>query len=62
MPSKNSYTEAILSVVDEYKVLLKESAKKQNQTPQISGGESSDILIQKMLDQNNLSLDEFRRP
>ena len=48
MPSKNAYTDAILSVVDEYKVLLKESAKKENQTPQISGGESSDILIQKM--------------
>ena len=62
MPSKNAYTDAILSVVDEYKVLLKESAKKENHTPQISGGESSDILIQKMLDQNNLSLDEFRRP
>jgi len=62
LPSKNPVTEAITSIVDEYKFLLKESAKKENQTPRISPAGESEALLQKMLDRNNLSIDEFRRP
>jgi len=62
LPSKNPVTEAITNVIDEYKLLVKESAKKENRTPRISPAGESQALLKKMLDKNNLSIDEFRRP
>tara|TARA_R100000655_G_scaffold86307_3_gene126306 strand:- start:1171 stop:1359 length:189 start_codon:yes stop_codon:yes gene_type:complete len=62
LPSKNPVTEAITSVIDEYKLLVKESAKKENRTPRISPAGESQALLEKMLAKNNLSIDEFRRP
>ena len=62
MPSKNPYTDAITSVVGEYKALLKSSAKKGNKTPKITGGNNSEELLAKLFADKNLDLSEMRRP
>jgi len=62
LPNKNVYTDAIISVVGEYKALLKNSAKKGNKSSKISGGNNSEELIQKLFSKMNLDLSEIRRP
>tara|TARA_R100001129_G_scaffold167222_1_gene134700 strand:- start:1543 stop:1731 length:189 start_codon:yes stop_codon:yes gene_type:complete len=62
LPNKNVYTDAIISVVGEYKALLKDSAKKGNKSSKISGGNNSEELIQKLFSKMNLDLSEIRRP
>tara|TARA_R110000744_G_scaffold223538_1_gene342292 strand:- start:66 stop:254 length:189 start_codon:yes stop_codon:yes gene_type:complete len=61
LANKNPYTDAILSIADEYKSLLASSKNKKNKTPIISHGDKPEDLIRSLLAKKGLDLSEIRR-
>jgi|TARA_Y100001963_G_scaffold159835_1_gene265568 hypothetical protein len=61
LPNKNVFTDAIISVVGEYKALLKDSAKKGNKSDGIRGGITAEDKLQKILQSKGLDLAEMRK-
>ena len=61
MPGKtNQYTDAIVNIAEEYRELLKKAPAKK--APQIRSPRNGMDMVEQMMSDQNLSLEEFRRP
>ena len=61
MPGKtNQYTNAISTIAEEFRELIKKAPEKK--APPVQNSMSGMDMISQMMSDQNLSLDEFRRP
>jgi|TARA_X000001388_G_C2223265_1_gene120106 hypothetical protein len=61
LPNTNIVSEAITTVIGEYKTLLKESAKTGNKVDKISGGNKGEEMLQNLFNSKGLDLSRMRR-